>query len=38
VKHAELSHYQLFLNELLQRSSKTVMSCDLSTESTRSKL
>jgi len=38
VKYADPSHYQLFLDELLQRSTKTAMSCDPSTESTRSKL
>jgi len=37
-KYADPSHYQLFLDELLQRSTKTPMSCDLSTESTRGKL
>ena len=30
VKYADPSHYQLFLDELLQRSTKTAMSCDLS--------
>lgn len=38
VKYADPSHYQLFLDELLQRSTKTAMSCDLSIESTRGKL
>ena len=38
VKYADPSHYQLFLDELLQRSTKTAMSCDLSTESIRGKL
>jgi len=38
VKYADPSHYQLFLDELLQRSTKTAMSCDLSTENTRGKL
>ena len=38
VKYADPSHYQLFLDELPQRSIKTAMSCDLSTESTRGKL
>jgi len=30
VKYADPSHYQLFLDELLQRSTKTAISCDLS--------
>ena len=38
VKYADPSHYQLFLDELLHRSIKTAMNCDLSTESTRGKL
>jgi hypothetical protein len=38
VKHADPEHYQSFLDELLQRSTKTAMSCDLSIESTRGKL
>lgn len=38
VKYADPEHYQPFLNELLQRSTKTAMSCDFSVESTRGKL
>jgi len=38
VKYADQSHYQLFLDELLQRSTKTAMSCGLSTGSIRGKL
>ena len=38
VKYADPEHYQAFLDELLQRSTKTAMSCDLSIESTRGKL
>nr|UEM70091.1 transposase [uncultured organism] len=38
VKYADPSYYQLFLDELLRRSTKTAMSCDLSTESIRGKL
>ena len=38
VKYADPEHYQSFLDELLQRSTKTAMSCDLSIESTRGKL
>jgi len=38
VKYADPAHYQSFLDELLQRSTKTAMSCDISTESTRGKL
>jgi len=38
VKYADPDHYQAFLDELLQRSTKTTMSCDISIESTRSKL
>jgi len=38
VKYADPQHYQSFLDELLQRSTKTAMSCDLSTEITRGKL
>ena len=38
VKYADLSHYRLFLDGLLQRSIKTAMSCDLSAESTRGKV
>ena len=35
VKYADPEHYRSFLDELFQRSIKTAMSCDLSTESTR---
>ena len=38
VKYADPEYYQSFLDELLQRSAKTAMSCDLSIESTRGKL
>mgnify|MGYP000347922660 FL=1 len=38
VKYADPQHYQSFLDELLQRSTKTAMNCDLSTEITRGKL
>jgi len=38
VKYADPSYYQLFLDKLLQRSTKTAMSCDLSIESIRGKL
>jgi len=38
VKYADPEYYQSFLDELLQRSTKTAMSCDLSVESTRGKL
>jgi hypothetical protein len=38
VKYADPDHYQAFLDERLQRSTITAMSCDLSTESTRGKL
>ena len=38
VKYADPEYYQSFLDELLQRSTKTAMSCDLSIESTRGKL
>jgi hypothetical protein len=38
VKYADPEHYQLFLDELLQQSTKTAMSCDLSIESTRGEL
>jgi hypothetical protein len=38
VKYADPEHYRSFLDELLQRSTKTAMSCDLSIESTRGKL
>ena len=35
VKYADQSYYQSFLDELLQRPTKTAMSCDLSIESCR---
>ncbi len=38
VKYADSSHYQSFLDELLQRSTKTAMICDISIESTGGKL
>jgi hypothetical protein len=38
VKYADPERYQSFLDELLQRSTKTAMSCDLSVENTRDKL
>jgi len=38
VKYADPAYYQLFLDELLQQSTKTAVSCDLSVESTRGKL
>jgi hypothetical protein len=38
VKYADPKHYQSFLDELLHRSTKTAMSCDLSIESTRGEL
>ncbi len=38
VKYANPSHSQLFLDELLQRSTKTAIICDHPTESTRGKL
>ena len=38
VKYADPERYRSFLDELLQRSTKTAMSCDLSIESTRGKL
>jgi hypothetical protein len=38
VKYADTEHYQSFLDELLQLSIKTAMSCDLSIESTRGKI
>jgi hypothetical protein len=38
VKYADPKYYQSFLDELLQRSIKTAMSCDLSIESTRGKV
>lgn len=33
VKYADLEYYRSFLNELLQRSTKAAMNCDLSTRS-----
>jgi len=38
VKYADPEHYQSFLDELLNRLTKTAMSCDFSIESTRSKV
>ena len=38
VKYADPDHDQAFLDELLQRSTKTTMRCDISIESTRGKL
>ncbi len=38
VKYADPSHYQLFVDELHQRSTKTEMCCNPSAESTRGKL
>ena len=38
VKYADPANYQSFLDELLQRSIITAISCDLSIESTRGKL
>ena len=38
VKYADPDHYSSFLDELLQRSTKTAMSCDLSIERTRGKV
>jgi hypothetical protein len=38
VKYADPDHYHAFLDELLQRSTKTTMSRDISIESTRGKL
>jgi hypothetical protein len=38
VKYADPEQYQSFLDELLQRSTKTARSCDLSIERTRGKL
>jgi len=37
VKYADPEYYQAFLDELLQRSTKTAINCDLSIESTRAK-
>jgi hypothetical protein len=38
VKYADPEHYRSFLDELLDRSTKTAMNCDLSIESTRGKV
>jgi len=38
VKYANPDHYREFFDQLLHRSTKTTMSCDLSIESTRGKL
>jgi len=38
VKYADPEHYRSFLDELLQRSTKTAMSCDLSVKTTRGKV
>ena len=38
VKYADPDHYREFFDELLNRSTKTTMSCDLSIESTRGKV
>lgn len=38
VKYADPDHYRAFIDELLQRSTKTAMSCDLSVEATRGKV
>jgi hypothetical protein len=38
VKYADPDHYQAFLDELLQRSTKTAINCDLSVETTRGKV
>ena len=38
VKYADPDHYRTFLDELLQRSTKTAMNCDISIESTGGKL
>ncbi len=35
VKYADPDHYQAFLSELLYRSTKTAVSCDLSIETIR---
>ena len=37
VKYTDPEHYRAFLDELLQRPTKTALSCDLSAESTRGK-
>jgi len=38
VKYADPDHYRSFFDELLQRSTKTAMSCDFSVETTRGKV
>ena len=38
VKYADPDHYRSFFDELLQRSTKTAMNCDLSVETTRGKV
>jgi hypothetical protein len=38
VKYADPDRYQAFLDELLQRSTKTAISCELSVETTRGKV
>jgi hypothetical protein len=38
VKYADPDYYKSFLDELLQRSTKTAMSCDLSVENARGKV
>jgi hypothetical protein len=38
VKYANPEHYRAFFDELLNRSTKTAISCDLSIEATRGKL
>jgi hypothetical protein len=38
VKYADPDHYQSFFDDLLQRSIKTTINCDLSVKSTRGKL
>jgi hypothetical protein len=38
VKYADPDRYRMFKHDLLQRSTKTAMSCDLSVEATRGKL
>jgi len=38
VKYADPEYYQAFLDELLQRSTKTAINCDLSIESTSGKV
>jgi len=38
VKYADPEYYHAFLDELLQRSTKTAINCDLSIESTSGKV